>query len=239
MKGKELRNDSIGWSPDGKVIVIRDTEHLSKTWLPLFFSDAKFASFTRKLYRWGFRKTFPPSPQQDNEATICFRSDNFQRDEIALLSKMNSRTAEKERTRITRCSAASFSNKQDNGDALQQAPNHSPLVHRSSSPDGSQQLTTQQGFQWSLNHKAQANMSLFQSLNGIDIGSFLHPQDSATPSKCCAPMFLTLSSFHGPLIVPPSSHRFRRYTVSFPITSLAIFHSKPSYPRQCTKFGAR
>jgi len=178
-KGKEQQavNKSIGWTADGKVIVIREREHLTKTWLPLFLGDTKFSSFTRKMYRWGFRKTYPPSPQQESESAIFFANDNFQRDDIGLLSKMNSTTAQKLRTRIARSGEGSQSDKQDSADAPQKAQGSMPLLHRFNSLDGSQHASTQQGLASSSNDKAETNTSAFQSLIGNEVSSGLHQQN--------------------------------------------------------------
>jgi len=46
----------ITWSPDGKSFIFIDRKAFEATILPVAFKDSKFASFLRKLYRWGFSK---------------------------------------------------------------------------------------------------------------------------------------------------------------------------------------
>jgi hypothetical protein len=89
--------ESIGWVLDGKGFVIRSKERLCKTWLPLFFGQAKFSSFTRKLYRWGFRKV-NLAPQAMIPTACYFGNEYFQRDNKGLLSRMRSVTAAKTRS---------------------------------------------------------------------------------------------------------------------------------------------
>ncbi len=50
-QAKKIEEQSIGWSNNGKSFVIRDKDALCKSWIPAFFGQAKFSSFTRKLYR--------------------------------------------------------------------------------------------------------------------------------------------------------------------------------------------
>ena len=47
----------VAWKHDGKAFTINDKDNLTKHLLPMFFQqESKFVSFTRKLYRWGFRR---------------------------------------------------------------------------------------------------------------------------------------------------------------------------------------
>ena len=95
---------SFGWSQDGKIFVVRSKEQMCATWLTLFFGQAKFSSFTRKLYRWGFRK-INMTPRHEvgySEHVHFFGNENFQRDTKGLLSQMKSVTAVKTRGRVDR-----------------------------------------------------------------------------------------------------------------------------------------
>src|SRR3569832_1582997 len=47
--GKKPTDMPIGWLDDGLAFVIRDKEKLVQEWLPVFFKQGKFASFTRKV----------------------------------------------------------------------------------------------------------------------------------------------------------------------------------------------
>lgn len=91
--GEKAESAPIGWVADGQAFVIRDKAKLCSKWLPLFFRQAKFSSFTRKLYRWGFRQVnlAADAPQLTRE--MFFGNENFQRDNTSLLTKMRSITA--------------------------------------------------------------------------------------------------------------------------------------------------
>jgi len=95
--GRKKETESIGWIPDGKSFVIWNTQHFTTTWLAMFFGQLKFSSFTRKLYRWGFRQVKLRLSIKDDQSNriMCFGNENFQRDDLSLLSKMSSVTAEK------------------------------------------------------------------------------------------------------------------------------------------------
>jgi len=98
-----------GWTGNGHVFYVRDKADLAENWLPLFFSDKiKFKSFTRKLYRWGFRQvsvpdgagvvgSVPPTVLGSAPAATCvmtyYYNAHFQRDKKSLLTSMRSVTA--------------------------------------------------------------------------------------------------------------------------------------------------
>jgi len=91
---KGLETSPISWYHGGKAVVIRDKKEFASKWLPLFFRQAKFTSFTRKLYRWGFRQVHVPATvRQHNRDVVIFGNDSFQRDNKGLLSSMRSVTA--------------------------------------------------------------------------------------------------------------------------------------------------
>lgn len=83
----------MGWAEEGKVIYIRDKDELTKRWLPLFFQQSKASSFTRKLYRWGFRQVSIAGDHPPSSPKLYFCNENFQRDNKTLLSQMRSITA--------------------------------------------------------------------------------------------------------------------------------------------------
>lgn len=85
-------NFCIGWLDDGQSIIVRNPDKLTDDVLPLFFKQTKFSSFTRKLYRWGFRQVNRGTGAND---PVVFRSDNFRRDEKHLMANMRSVTAAK------------------------------------------------------------------------------------------------------------------------------------------------
>jgi len=98
--GKKEEDASIGWILGGKAFVIRNKANLCNTWMPMFFGQAKFSSFTRKLYRWGFRKINMPhnSVVGASASSFFFGNENFQRDNKDLLTRMRSVTAAKTRS---------------------------------------------------------------------------------------------------------------------------------------------
>jgi len=99
--GKGKGKESIEWTADGKSFVIWHVKDFTSSWLLMFFGNTKFSSFTRKLYRWGFRKIkmCRSTNHKDGQCgrVLCFGNENFQREDMTLLTKMHSITAEKHR----------------------------------------------------------------------------------------------------------------------------------------------
>ena len=46
--------DTISWLPHGQSFILYDKKKFTEIILPSFFTETKFASFTRKLLRWKF-----------------------------------------------------------------------------------------------------------------------------------------------------------------------------------------
>jgi len=46
----------ITWLPHGKSFIFLDQKRFVEEVMPMHFGKCKFASFSRKLYRWGFRQ---------------------------------------------------------------------------------------------------------------------------------------------------------------------------------------
>jgi len=80
----------VSWLPDGKSFIIRNPDEFTRKILPKFFKATKFSSFTRKLYRWGFRQVNRGIGPDD---PIIFGNEYFQRDQAELMTKMRSTTA--------------------------------------------------------------------------------------------------------------------------------------------------
>jgi len=80
----------VAWLPDGKSFVIRHPDEFTRKVLPKFFKATKFSSFTRKLYRWGFRQVNRGIGPDD---PIIFGNEYFQRDKLELMVQMRSITA--------------------------------------------------------------------------------------------------------------------------------------------------
>lgn len=72
----------ITWTPSGKAFSIVDPKAFVSTLLPQEFKSAKYASFTRKLHRWGFLRHYR------GEEAGAFYHDLFQRDSPQLVDKM-------------------------------------------------------------------------------------------------------------------------------------------------------
>jgi len=80
----------ITWCEDGKSFIIRAPDEFTRNVVPKFFKATKFASFTRKLYRWGFRQINRGIGPED---PIIFGNEFFQRDDESLIARMRSITA--------------------------------------------------------------------------------------------------------------------------------------------------
>ncbi|KAL3942569.1 MAG: hypothetical protein SGARI_000223 [Bacillariaceae sp.] len=80
----------VAWLDDGKSFIVRNPDEFTRKVLPKFFKATKFSSFTRKLYRWGFRQVNRGIGPDD---PIIFGNEHFQRDSAELMAKMRSTTA--------------------------------------------------------------------------------------------------------------------------------------------------
>lgn len=80
----------IAWLEDGKSFVINDPDAFTRQVVPKFFKQTKFTSFTRKLYRWGFRQVNRGIGPDD---PIIFGNEFFQRNNAELMARMRSTTA--------------------------------------------------------------------------------------------------------------------------------------------------
>lgn len=89
-KTKIEKDFCISWLPEGKAFVIYNIKEFTTHVIPKFFKASKFCSFTRKLYRWGFRQLNrgigPDEP-------IIFGNEYFQRENAGLMVNMRSITA--------------------------------------------------------------------------------------------------------------------------------------------------
>ena len=114
----------IAWVLGGNAFSVRNKADLVRDVLPLFFRESKFTSFTRKLYRWGFRQI-----SLDNERVLqnkkrrsgqvmemIYTHENFQRDNKPLMSKMRSVTSTRSRQAKKR-KASSDANNNEQGPA--------------------------------------------------------------------------------------------------------------------------
>jgi len=76
--------DFITWFPEGNSFTIVSKGQLERDILPKYFKEAKFQSFVRKLYRWGFRRI------SDSPKDTIFYHPMFLRDRPELCSRMRS-----------------------------------------------------------------------------------------------------------------------------------------------------
>jgi HSF-type DNA-binding len=92
MRFAESQGDNfcVTWLEDGKSFVINDPDTFARQVVPKYFKQTKFSSFTRKLYRWGFRQVNRGIGPDD---PIIFGNEYFQRDNAEMMAKMRSITA--------------------------------------------------------------------------------------------------------------------------------------------------
>jgi hypothetical protein len=96
---KDDPNYCAAWLPEGKSFVVRNPDEFARQVVPKFFKATKFSSFTRKLYRWGFRQINRGIGPDD---PVIFGNEFFDRDNEALMSQMRSITAAGTRKTETR-----------------------------------------------------------------------------------------------------------------------------------------
>lgn len=84
LSSKECAN-AIRWMPSGVAFCVVDATELVKSVLPKYFKEAKYASFTRKLNRWGFKHLSLPGEQ---DASI-YSHEKFRRDEPQMCKLMD------------------------------------------------------------------------------------------------------------------------------------------------------
>lgn len=107
-------NAAISWLSNGCGFIIRHPYLLTQDVLPRYFKHCKFDSFTRKLYRWGFRKNDVPATgsQADGDCgtdmeggfgpvnmTVVFYHKYFCRSNRDLCRKMRSVVAPRKKKR--------------------------------------------------------------------------------------------------------------------------------------------
>lgn len=143
----------VAWLPDGKSFVIRNPDEFTRKVLPRFFKATKFSSFTRKLYRWGFRQVNRGIGPDD---PIIFGNEFFQRDELELMTKMRSITAATTR-------------KQD------QSNMHMLAQKRALDSLSSEQNQKRMLLDQFMKQKAAMNTGMFQNNGGMNLTQALRP----------------------------------------------------------------
>ena len=81
--------EAVGWLPDGKSFVIVSPDRFVQDILNNVFKQAKYASFIRKLHRWGFMRL------TSGTGTDCFHHPLFQKNRKDLASKITCSTKDK------------------------------------------------------------------------------------------------------------------------------------------------
>lgn len=190
--GKPVDRTPIAWVLEGRAFVIRERDELVHNWLPKFFRQGKFQSFTRKLYRWGFRQVnLPKETPQGKSRELIFANPHFQRDRRQLMTHMRSITAagirrQQQKTPAgeqgTARPATSLANTSRASDALIQAPPGMMLPHipATSILPGLDQFAmvgqqNQLAILDSLNRQALLNQQL-QQYGQVGVQALLHPQ---------------------------------------------------------------
>jgi hypothetical protein len=103
---KDPEKACISWTTDGRALIIRDCNELASRLLPKVFlgTGGRFSSFTRKLYRWGFRQKVINKRKKGMQPTTSsakvFFHKFFQRDNKKLLAEMKSVMTEKAKMAI-------------------------------------------------------------------------------------------------------------------------------------------
>ncbi|KAG7366096.1 HSF-type DNA-binding protein [Nitzschia inconspicua] len=75
-------DETVAWLPDGKSFVVVSPDRFCCDVLSKVFKEAKYASFVRKLHRWGFVRL------TSGTGTDCFHHPQFQKNEIELANSI-------------------------------------------------------------------------------------------------------------------------------------------------------
>jgi hypothetical protein len=94
---------AVTWLPAGKSFCILDKEEFTNKWLPKYFGEAKFESFSRRLKRWGFQKMLIAGQSQ-----VVYFHEHFQRDRLDLSKILKG----KGRSRSNSCPGEVFDSEQ-------------------------------------------------------------------------------------------------------------------------------
>jgi hypothetical protein len=140
--GHSLEEACLAWTPNGLEVTVRGSkaESLMKL-LRMTSSSEQFTSFTRKLYRWGFRQV-----TNDNLPFTCGRNDkvfwhsDFQRDDKPRTMMMKSVTTYTRKTLSSKVMAESNAKHRSQASASNDALMHSGLIHNQDRANSSNQL---------------------------------------------------------------------------------------------------
>jgi hypothetical protein len=88
--------DLATWSNDGRSVIIKDTKRFEKEEIPKYFDHDKFASFSRQLNFYGFKKNTSKSclatKKKLSKGHVVFHNRLFVRDRIDLLEQIKRST---------------------------------------------------------------------------------------------------------------------------------------------------
>lgn len=94
MLDKQVVPDAMWWAEEGKAFAM-DLSKFGDV-LHHHFQATKYASFTRKLNKWGFRKLNNIDPEAP-DSVVLYRHDLFQKDQPGLLKSMSTKRKKKEK----------------------------------------------------------------------------------------------------------------------------------------------
>jgi HSF-type DNA-binding len=92
MMAHGVNEDAVAWLPDGKSFVVVNADEFVQQILRPTFKECKYASFVRKLHRWGFVRL------TSGTGTDCFHHPFFQNGRLDLAAKLNCAPREKDGT---------------------------------------------------------------------------------------------------------------------------------------------
>eukprot|EP00978_Attheya_sp_CCMP212_P041238 scaffold233774_cov49-Attheya_sp.AAC.3 len=160
--------NTVVWTPDGLHFLIISPREFVSNVLPKYFKQTKFASFTRKLNRWGFRRI----SSGPNVGAYC--NNLFQRDNPGLSLQMRCQDA------VAKYSTNESETQQGLPDSTQ-LPGIGSLFHmkpfaQSSGMQHISPLMTAQGVTAGASH-----MQLAQRTNGTTLFDMMQPRQEITP----------------------------------------------------------
>lgn len=235
--GKRAETACAMWTLDGRAFLIRDQDELVKTILPRIFQKSKFSSFTRKLYRWGFRQIYTDgASKKSDHRDMIFASENFQRDNKHLLANMRSTTAEGARRELNVRQPTGF---QEIPSGSQQEGDEPVVNFRRSSPPS---VVTISGTQPSLRQDILALLASSESALSRPMATAMQPlQTNPFSNTGDLPMlpFLTNFTAQQQNATQPSQNGLvasllmlaaaREGSVSFPAQQQLLLHQGHNY----------
>ncbi len=202
--GRNQQTACLAWTQNGKGIILRNMDEFQSKILNLVSCGAKFSSFTRKLYRWGFRQDRRSYDKAKKKKEKVFCHPLFQRDHRQLTVEMKSVTAEGSRKASAAQSLAEKQVQWSNvGEQQAQWPNHlrdqafsdtmdqHPTIERQSSlsrsvllPPTSSHLSSFSNLQLSGTLQTLPNLTPLLSANHLGLLGNIRDQRLGLASNC-------------------------------------------------------